>query len=278
MVLSGLVALDTHPGFVRGVVKARARARRAGIFSLFNRGFERLTYRYTHGVAFFLKRGLIGLLLFGCMGVLTGLLYQNVPSALVPDEDQGYYIGAVILPEGSSLERTNAVVKKVEAAMSPNKNIDSVFSLVGLNFLGGGGLKSSAATMFFPLRPWAERDQTAKQLVMETYMKTGGIKEGLPLAFAPPAIQGLGQTGGFEFYLQNKGDGGVRKLAQMLPTLLAEANKQPELQGREVTLAGQLAADLYQCRHRKGAFHGCGGWRYLRHTRCDARQLLRQRL
>jgi hydrophobe/amphiphile efflux-1 (HAE1) family protein len=149
----------------------------------------------------------------------------------VPDEDQGYFIGAVILPEGSSLNRTDAVVKKVEAAMSPNKNIDTVFSLVGLNFLGGGGLKSSAATMFFPLKPWAERTQSAKELVMETYMKTGGIKEGLPLAFAPPAIQGLGQTGGFEFYLQNKGDGGVRRLAQLLPSLLEEANKQPELQG-----------------------------------------------
>ena len=122
-------------------------------------------------------------------------------------------------------------MKQVEAAMSPNKNIDSVFSLVGLNFLGGGGLKSSAATMFFPLKPWDERTQTAKQLVMETYMKTGGIKEGLPLAFAPPPIQGLGQTGGFEFYLQNKGDGGVRRLAQLLPGLLEEANKQPELQG-----------------------------------------------
>lgn len=230
VVLSGLVALTLTPALCAVLLKPGAE-NRAWIFRKFNSGFERVTHRYTQGVAFFLKRGFIGLLLFVGMGILTGVLYKNVPSALVPDEDQGYYIGAVILPEGSSLERTNAVVKKVEAAMSPNKNIDSVFSLVGLNFLGGGGLKSSAATMFFPLRPWAERDQTAKQLVTETYMKTGGIKEGLPLAFAPPAIQGLGQTGGFEFYLQNKGDGGVRRLAQLLPGLLAEANKQPELQG-----------------------------------------------
>jgi hydrophobe/amphiphile efflux-1 (HAE1) family protein len=85
--------------------------------------------------------------------------------------------------------------------------------------------------MFFPLKPWAERDQSAQQMVGEFYMKTGGIKEGLPLAFGPPAIQGLGQTGGFEFYMQNKGDGGVRRLAQLLPALLEEANKQPELQG-----------------------------------------------
>jgi hydrophobe/amphiphile efflux-1 (HAE1) family protein len=230
VVLSGLVALTLTPALCAVLLKPGAE-KRAWIFRVFNRGFERVTYRYTQGVGFFLKRGAIGLLLFVGMGVLTGYLYKNVPSALVPDEDQGYFIGAVVLPEGSSLERTNAVVKKVEAAMSPNKNIDTVFSLVGLNFLGGGGLKSSAATMFFPLRPWAERDQTAKQLVTETYMKTAGIKEGLPLAFAPPAIQGLGQTGGFEFYLQNNGDGGVRRLAQLLSGFLAEANKQPELQG-----------------------------------------------
>ncbi len=230
VVLSGIVALTLTPALCAVLLKPN-RGRRNIFFRGFNRGFEALTRGYTHGVAFFLKRGLIGLLLCICMGFLTFGLYKKVPSGLVPDEDQGYYIGAVILPEGSSLERTNEVVKKVEAAMSSNKNIDSVFSLVGLNFLGGGGLKSSAATMFFPLRPWAERTQSAKELVGETYMKTAGIKEGLPLAFAPPAIQGLGQTGGFEFYLQNKGDGGVRRLAQLLPTLLAEANKQPELQG-----------------------------------------------
>jgi hydrophobe/amphiphile efflux-1 (HAE1) family protein len=230
VVLSGFVALTLTPALCAVLLKPGAEERNP-VFTAFNRGFGKLTHRYTQGVAFFLKRGLLGLLLFIGMGVLTGVLFKVVPGALVPDEDQGYFLGAVILPEGSSLERTNQVVKKVEAAMSPNKNIDTVFSLVGLNFLGGGGLKSSAATMFFPLIPWDQRNQSAKDIVMETYMKTGGIKEGLPLAFAPPAIQGLGQTGGFEFYLQNKGDGGVRRLAQTLPLLLAEANKQPELQG-----------------------------------------------
>ena len=124
----------------------------------------------------------------------------------MPDEDQGYYIGATILPEGAALARTDAVVKQVEAAVGGAPELHSVFSLVGLNFLGGGGLKSSAATMFFPLKPWEERTKSAQQLVGESYYKTGGIWEGLPLFFAPPAIQGLGQTGGFEFYLQNKGE------------------------------------------------------------------------
>jgi hydrophobe/amphiphile efflux-1 (HAE1) family protein len=230
VVLSGLVALTLTPALCAVFLKPGAERKNA-FFNWFNRSFRRVTERYTQGVAFFLKRGVLGLTLFLTMAALTGLLFKLVPGGLVPDEDQGYFIGAVILPEGSSLERTNQVVKQVEAAMAPNKNIEAVFSLVGLNFLGGGGLKSSAATMFFPLRPWGERNQTAQELVMETYMKTAGIKEGLPLAFAPPSIQGLGQTGGFEFYLQNRGDGGVRRLAQLLPGLLAEANKQPELQG-----------------------------------------------
>ena len=228
--LSGLVALTLTPALCAVLLKPDAENKHR-FFLAFNRAFDRLTQRYTRGVAFFLKRGLLGLLLFVTMGLATGLLFKIVPGALVPDEDQGYYIGAVILPDGASLDRTDAVVKKVEAAMAPNKNIDTVFSLVGLNFLGGGGLKSSTATMFYPLKPWDERDQSAKQIVAETYMKTGGIKEGLPLAFSPPAIQGLGQTGGFEFYMQNNGEGGVRRLAQVLPALLAEANKQPELQG-----------------------------------------------
>ena len=230
VVLSGIVALTLTPALCAVLLKPSS-GKKNFFFRWFNRAFEKFTYRYTQGVAFFLKRGFIGLLLFIGMAGLTGYLSKIVPTALVPDEDQGYFLGAVILPEGSSLARTDAVVKQVEAAMSPNKNIDTVFSLVGLNFLGGGGLKSSAATMFFPLKPWGERTQTAKQLVGETYMKTGGIKEGLPLAFSPPAIQGLGQTGGFEFYLQNKGDGGVRRLAQMLPQFLEAANKEPELQG-----------------------------------------------
>jgi len=230
VVLSGFVALTLTPALCAVLLKPGAERKNA-FFNAFNHGFERLTHRYTRGVAFFLKRGFVGILLFIVMGVTTSLLFKTVPGGLVPDEDQGYFLGAAILPEGASLDRTDKVVKKIEAVMSPNKNIDTVFSLVGLNLLGGGGLKSSAATMFFPLIPWSERTQSAKEIVGEFYGKTSHIKEGLPLAFSPPAIQGLGQTGGFEFYLQNKGDGGVRRLAQFLPKLLAEANKQPELQG-----------------------------------------------
>ncbi len=230
MVLSGLVALTLTPALCAILLKPGAENHH-GFFLWFNGAFLRLTKRYTNGVSFFMKRATLGVALVLGMITVTGLLWKNVPGGLVPDEDQGYFIGAAILPDGASLDRTDAMVRQVESVMKTNKNIDTTFALVGLDFLGGGGLKSSAATMFFPLKPWDERKQSAQQLVGESYMKTGRIKEGLPLFFAPPAIQGLGQTGGFEFYLQNAGEGGVKRLAQILPALIAEANKQPELAG-----------------------------------------------
>jgi hydrophobe/amphiphile efflux-1 (HAE1) family protein len=230
VVLSGIVALTLTPALCVVFLK-RGAEQKNPFFLWFNRFFKRLTRGYTDGVSFILRRAVLGALLFAGMLAATGLMWKIVPAGLVPDEDQGYYIGAVILPEGAALSRTDATVKQVEAAMKDNKNLNTIFSLVGLDFLGGGGLKSSAATMFFPLKPWDERNQSAKQLVGESFYKTGRIKEGLPLFFAPPAIQGLGQTGGFEFYLQNRGEGGVKRLAQLMPAFLAEVNKQPELAG-----------------------------------------------
>lgn len=230
VVLSGIVALTLTPALCAVLLKPQVHEK-GRFFTWFNQAFARLTNSYTKGVTFFLKRAVLGLALFFGMVALTGVLWKLVPGGLVPDEDQGFFISAAILPEGASLERTNEMVKQVEAAVGGNKNIKNTFALVGLDFLGGGGLKSSGATMFFPLKPWAERDQSAKDMVGQAYMKTGHIKEGLPLFFSPPAIQGLGQTGGFEFYLQNKGEGGVNQLAKILPGFLAEANKQPELAG-----------------------------------------------
>ncbi|MCH8619736.1 multidrug efflux RND transporter permease subunit [Undibacterium sp. TS12] len=230
VVLSGIVALTLTPALCAILLKPGSENHNR-FFTWFNAAFLRLTKRYTNGVTFFMKRATLGVALVLGMVALTGLLWKNVPGGLVPDEDQGYFIGAAIMPDGASLDRTDAMVRQVESIMKTNKNIDTTFALVGLDFLGGGGLKSSAATMFFPLKPWEERHQSAQQLVGESYMKTGRIKEGLPLFFAPPAIQGLGQTGGFEFYLQNAGEGGVKRLAQLLPLLIAEANKQPELAG-----------------------------------------------
>ncbi|MDD9901680.1 MAG: efflux RND transporter permease subunit, partial [Alphaproteobacteria bacterium] len=106
-------------------------------------------------------------------------------------------------------------------------NMDIV-SFAGMDFLGGG-FKNSAATIFVTQKHWDERDVGVKDLVGDFFMKTGGIKEAMVMAFPPPAIFGLGNTGGFEFYIQNKGTGGPEKLAMAMGMFMGAAHQDPRL-------------------------------------------------
>jgi hydrophobe/amphiphile efflux-1 (HAE1) family protein len=151
---------------------------------------------------------------------------MSTPTSLVPDEDQGYYIGAVFLPDGASLERTDRVVKQVSEAMLSNPANEYSVAFTGMDFLGGS-FKNSAATVFASQKPWDERDMPSGALVGELFGKTAGIKEALVLAFNPPAIFGLGNAGGFEVNIQNKGEGGAKRLSDVTQQFLARAAKDP---------------------------------------------------
>ena len=229
VVLSGIVALTMTPALCVVVLKRHHRAP-GKFFTWFNDWFLRVTHRYTAGVLWMIKRGSIGVLLFGGMVLITAGLLKFTPSSLVPDEDQGFYIAAVFLPDGASLDRTDAVVKKVIEAARSNPNNQDVIAFTGFDFLGGG-YKNSAATLFITQKHWDKRSVTSQQMVGDFFMKTGGIKEALVLAFSPPAIFGLGNTGGFEFYLQNRGEGGAAKLAQGMGAMMGAASQSTKLAG-----------------------------------------------
>ena len=177
------------------------------------------------------------------MVVITGILWRTTPTSLVPDEDQGYYIAAVYLPDGSSLERTDRVVARVVDAIRSNPANKDIIAFTGFDFLGGG-YKNSAATMFIVQEHWEKRKVPVTALVGEIFAKTAGIQEALVLAFNPPAIFGLGNTGGFEMYIQNKGEGGPKKLAEALGTFLAAAQKDRQL-GLVNTLWRAATPQLY---------------------------------
>jgi HAE1 family hydrophobic/amphiphilic exporter-1/multidrug efflux pump len=144
----------------------------------------------------------------------------------VPDEDQGYYIAAVFLPDGATLERTDKVVNEVVDIIKSNPANESAIAFTGLDFLGGG-FRNSAATIFVTQKHWNERKMVTGQLVGEFFMKTAGIKEALVLAFGPPPIFGLGNAGGFEFYIQNRGDGGPQRLFEVTQQLLGAVAQDP---------------------------------------------------
>ncbi|HVK88551.1 MAG TPA: efflux RND transporter permease subunit, partial [Kofleriaceae bacterium] len=225
VVISGLMALTLSPALC--VLMLSHSHRPPGrFFSAFNRFFARVTHGYTDGVIWMIRRGVIGAILFFGMVALTATLWRITPGSLVPDEDQGFYIAAVILPDGASLDRTEKVVKLVEEQMRANPANKDIVSFAGLDFIGGG-FRNNAATIFVTQIPWDQRTVGTQQLVGELFGRTMGIKEALVLAFGPPAIFGLGTAGGFEFYIQNRGDGGAKRLQEMTYAFLGRASQDP---------------------------------------------------
>jgi hydrophobe/amphiphile efflux-1 (HAE1) family protein len=227
VVISGFVALTLTPSLCVLLFQGGHHREPGGFFRWFNQRFAWVTMRYADGVGWMLRRAALGLVLFGVMVIATVWLWRNTPTSLVPDEDTGYYIGAVFLPDGATLQRTDAVVQQVTQAMLANPANQFSVAFTGLDFLGGG-FRNSAATIFASQIHWDERPGVyTQQLVGEFFGRTAGIKEGLVLAFPPPPILGLGNAGGFEFYIQNRGEGGPQRLAEVMQQFLARTAQDP---------------------------------------------------
>jgi len=229
VIISGMVALTLTPSLCVLILKRRHRPP-GRAFRWFNDWFHRVTGHYADGVGFVLRRGGIFMALFAGMVALAVFLWRITPGSLVPDEDQGYYIGAVFLPDGASLQRTDEVVSRVTEQVLSNPANEYAVAFTGMDFLGGG-FRNSAATIFVTQKHWDERQMNTQQLVGEFFGKTAGIKEALVLAFNPPPIFGLGNAGGFEFYIQNRGEGGAARLSAVKDQFLGAANKDPMLAG-----------------------------------------------
>ncbi len=227
VVLSGFVALTLTPAL--SVIILQGQGRQPGrIFAAFNHGFKHATNGYQAAVGMLLRHGRFAIVLYLAMVTATVLLWKFTPGSLVPDEDQGYYIGAVYLPDGSTLARTESVVQEVIAMMRDDQDAEHVVAFAGMDFLGGG-FRNSAATIFVAARHWDERKRSINDMVGRFMGESARIREGMVFAFAPPPIFGLGNAGGFELYLQNRGTGGSRRLAEVSQQFLAELRKDPRL-------------------------------------------------
>ena len=240
--ISGVVALTLTPALCVMILK-KEHKQPGRFFSWFNGWFDRVRLRYTSGVIWMIRRGAIALLLFGGMVAIAAGLWRITPGSLVPDEDQGFFIAAVILPDAATLERTDKVVNEVVEILKSNPVNEDVVAFTGFDFIGGS-FRNNAATIFVTQKHWDERTVATPQLVGEFFMKTAHIKEGLALAFAPPAIFGLGATGGYEFYIQNRGEGGPAKMAQVMQQMLGALNSDAKLGGAQ-TLWRASVPQLY---------------------------------
>ncbi|MBC7799429.1 MAG: multidrug efflux RND transporter permease subunit [Gemmatimonadaceae bacterium] len=206
------------------------------VFRKFNAGFTWLADRYADSVRMTVRIWpVMFLLLAGAVGS-TYFIFRDVPSSFVPVEDQGYFFIVVQLPAGAALTRTEDVVKQVRDLVKQRPEVDEVIAITGLDFLTSSQ-QSNSAVMFAILKPWGERhgeEHSAQSIVAALKPQLLGLPAAIALSFDPPAIPGLGTTGGFEFQVEDLTGKGAQALDEATQALLAEARKQPELDGQQL--------------------------------------------
>jgi hydrophobe/amphiphile efflux-1 (HAE1) family protein len=232
VVLSGFVALTLTPTLCAVLLKPHDHddGPLAKFFSPFNRGFTWLTQHFMNAVRLALTWRLTALSIFAVFIALVALLFWRIPGSFVPPEDQGYFISAVVLPDGATLERTMKTTAQLRGMMAGNQSIENIFIVNGFDLISGSN-KTNAATIFMPLKPWQDRPQTAQQLVQEVGGKGFMLSDGLAFAFNPPAIRGLGSTGGFEVYVRGRTNPDPQRLAQVTNDFIAALGQNPAVEG-----------------------------------------------
>ncbi|MGI9915502.1 efflux RND transporter permease subunit [Vibrio owensii] len=248
MTLSVLVAIILTPALCASLLKKGDAefSDKKGFFGWFNRKFDAATASYEAGVAKMLKRTGRMLLVFAAMSAGAGWLFMNLPTSFLPDEDQGTVFSMAILPPNSTQEQTEKTLEKVRNYFLEEEkdNVKSVFSVAGFSFAGQG---QNMGMAFIGLKDWSEREAPGSDAASLTGRAMGyfsTIKEAMVFAFAPPAIQELGNATGFDFYLQDSTGNGHEALVAAQYQILGMAAQNPKLVG--VRPNGQADAPMYQ--------------------------------
>jgi multidrug efflux pump len=234
VVFSGLVALTLSPALAALLLKPGHHEKK-GFFRWFDNAFARMTSGYTRMVKLVIKRFAVGLLLFAGMVVLAVFMMKTVPSSFLPEEDQGYLLGAIIMPDAASLDRTGGVSQHVTDYFMKQAAVSSVTVVDGYSLLDSQN-KNNAGTFFIGFKSFDERykfanikTQNAKAVLVAAYENLSKVQEGVILPVNPPSIPGLGTTGGTEMWIQSKGDATIPQLAGVVNDFIAKAKTRPEL-------------------------------------------------
>jgi multidrug efflux pump len=255
--LSGFVALTLTPAMC-GLMLKHASTPRRGPFAWFNRMFDRFTLAFGHAVVFMIKRMVVAFLVLGVL--IWGLvhLFRTTPTSFVPNEDQGYLMALVLMPDAASLRRTVETSTRVDEIFAKSEAVAVRSAINGFSLIDGQ-YKPNAATFFVTLKDFKERygsieralKQNARAVLASVAGEARGIETGVLIPIPPPAIPGIGTTGGFEFWVQDKGAGDPEQLNEATQRFLAKARERPELTGLNTTFRAasqQLRADVDRSR------------------------------
>jgi HAE1 family hydrophobic/amphiphilic exporter-1/multidrug efflux pump len=233
VLLSALVALTLTPALCQMMLRPRKPIRGPIGWFLkgFNYVFDKTTQGYLFGVRFLLRRTIIALVLLCALWYGAGNLLFKLPAGFVPDEDQGYFFTVFNLPDGSSMERTDTLMKRAEQDLKSIPGISELLSMGGLNLMTNA-YTSNYGSMIVMLKPWEERhseEEQIKNIMLNVRKKLAAYPEAISLVFTSPPIPGLGNAGGFLYELQDRTGASPRELDATARTFMESAGKRSEV-------------------------------------------------
>jgi HAE1 family hydrophobic/amphiphilic exporter-1 len=233
--ISSINALTLSPALSAMLLKPPAEQKKSWLqpfYDGFNGLFRRMTGGYMSVATLFSRRLLLSVVALGGMTIAMGGLFGVVPGGFVPEEDQGYFLVNVQLPDAASLERTDRVTRKVEQILMNTPGVESVTAIGGYSLLTSS-LSPNNAFLFVSLKHWAERDSIDLHVRSIVQRVNGqfaiGISEAIAFAFGPPAIPGLGTGSGFSMMLQDQGGNPPGYLAAQTQAFMEAARGRPEI-------------------------------------------------
>ena len=201
-------------------------------FRWFNRFFNRASHGYESGVKAALKRKGGSLIVYALLAVAAGFMFKIVPPGFVPPQDKGYLIGFAQLPDAASLDRTDAVIRKMSEIATDIPGVDNSISFPGLS-INGFTNAPNAGIVFLGLKPFGERKsgETAEAIAAEMNKRMGAIEGAFVLVLSPPPVSGLGTTGGFKLMIEDRDNLGYDELYKAVQAVQMKAWQNPKLAG-----------------------------------------------
>ncbi|QRG08676.1 multidrug efflux RND transporter permease subunit [Xanthobacter dioxanivorans] len=233
ILFSALLALSLTPALCATFLKPIAKGHhvvRKGFFGWFNRVFDRTSHAYSGAVGGLLKRAGRVMLVYLVLVAALGYMFVRLPSAFLPNEDQGFVLVNIQAPAEASANRTLEVIEKMEQTFAGEAAVDRIVAISGYSF---NGIGDNAALAFVTLKDWSERDAdtSAAAISLRATMALSSVRDAIVFALSPPPIQGLGNSNGFSFRLQDRGGLGPEALRKAQAQFLAEAAASPILTG-----------------------------------------------
>ena len=248
--ISAFNALTLSPALSALLLRPREESRGllGRFFGGFNRGFGKVMHVYLVGSDVLLHKVVFSVLLLVVIALAAGVFGSRLPGGFLPEEDQGYFYMNVQLPTGASLQRTDDVAKKIEGILNETPGVQTYNTIVGFSLLSFVNTTYNAF-YFVTLKPWGERgsELTAEAIIQQLNQRLAALPEAQAFAFSPPAIPGIGTSGGATFMLEDRSGQGVEFLAQNTDRFLQAARQRPEFASLTTTFipsAPQVFADV----------------------------------